>query len=211
MITKRKLKKKVTSREKLTLKGASLAGTSSTRERVVNDYYATPPESTKALLDKESFKGSILEPCVGGGHIAEILKTTYPKATIDCYDLVDRGYPNTQVKDFLNLVTTKKYDNVITNPPYSLAQEFLEKSFEVLKPKGKIAMFLKIQFLEGSKRKELFKKYPPKIIYVFSKRQNPWRNGNPLNEQGKPWSSTICFAWFLWEEGSTSEPIIRWI
>ncbi len=82
---------------------------------------------------------------------------------------------------------------------------------EVVSDNGKIAMFLKIQFLEGAKRREMFKKYPPKYIYVFSKRQNPWRNGNPLNEKGKPWSSTMCFAWFIWEKGSTSEPVVRWL
>lgn len=57
----------------------------------------------------------------------------------------------------------------------------------------------------------MFKKYPPKYIYVFTKRQNPWRNGNSLDEKGKPWSSTMCFAWFVWEKDSTSEPIVRWI
>ena len=76
---------------------------------------------------------------------------------------------------------------------------------------GKIAMFLKIQFLEGAKRREMFKKYPPKYIYVFVKRQAPWNNGSPVDEKGKPWSSTMCFAWFVWEKGFTGEPIVRWL
>ena len=109
------------------------------------------------------------------------------------------------------MILIKKFDNIITNPPYSLAQEFLEKSMSILNNNGKIAMFLKIQFLEGTKRRELFKKYPPKYIYVFSKRQNPWRNGSSVDENGKPWSSTMCFAWFIWEKGFNGEPIIRWL
>ena len=39
-----------------TLSGTSLSGTSVSRSRVADDYYATPPESTKALLEVESLK-----------------------------------------------------------------------------------------------------------------------------------------------------------
>jgi hypothetical protein len=92
-----------------------------------------------------------------------------------------------------------------------LAQEFLEKSFTLLNESGQIAMFLKIQFLEGQKRKLLFKKYPPKVIYVFSTRQSPWNNGSQVDETGKPWASTMCFAWFVWEMGFIGDPIIKWI
>lgn len=134
------------------LKGANLAGTSTTRERVSNDYYATPYESTKALLNNVKFYGNFLEPCVGGGHIAEIIKEYYPNKQVYCMDLVDRGYPNTLVADFLTYdFLNQKFDNIITNPPYNLAQEFLEKSMKITNNGGKVAMFLKIQFLEGGK------------------------------------------------------------
>ena len=193
-----------------TLKGSALAGTSSTRERAENDYYATPYESTKALLDVESFIGDFIEPCVGGGHIAEVVKEYYPNSNVVGVDLVDRGYDNTIVSNYFDY----KFDgdfNVVTNPPYSMAQEFLEHSMDNLKEGKKVAMFLKIQFLEGAKRRELFKKYPPKVVHVFSKRQNPWRNGSPVDEKGKPWSSTMCFAWFVWEKGYNGQTTVNWI
>lgn len=194
------------------LSGTSLVGTSTTRERANYDYYATPYQATEMLLDEVKFSGNFLEPCVGGGHIVDVVKKYYPDECVYGVDLVDRGYPNTLVADFLTHdFLGQKFDNVVTNPPYSLAQEFLEKSMEVVNDGGKIAMFLKIQFLEGAKRREMFKKYPPKYIYVFSKRQNPWRNGSPVDEKGKPWSSTMCFAWFVWEKGFTGEPIVRWL
>ena len=193
-----------------TLSGTSLSGTSTTRERVEDDYYATPYVGTQMLLDNVDFTGNFLEPCVGGGHIAEVIKQYY-NTEIFGSDLINRGYPNTLVADFLTYDFDRKFDNIITNPPYSLAQEFLEKGMEVVNNNGKIAMFLKVQFLEGAKRREMFKSYPPKYIYVFTKRQNPWRNGSQVDEKGKPWSSTMCFAWFIWEKGSKSEPIIRWL
>lgn len=197
---------------KKVLSGTSLAGTSTTRERANYDYYATPYQATEMLLDEVKFSGNFLEPCVGGGHIADVIKRYYPNECVYGIDIVDRGYPNTLVADFLKHdFLDKKFDNVVTNPPFSLAQEFLEKSMEVVNDGGKIAMFLKIQFLEGAKRRDMFKKYPPKYIYVFSKRQNPWRNGSPVDEKGKPWSSTMCFAWFVWEKGFTGEPVVRWL
>ena len=197
---------------KKVLSGTSLAGTSTTRERANYDYYATPYQATEMLLDEVKFSGDFLEPCVGGGHIVDVIKRYYPDECVYGVDIVDRGYPNTLVADFLKHdFLGQKFDNVVTNPPFSLAQEFLEKSVEVVNDGGKIAMFLKIQFLEGAKRREMFKKYPPKYIYVFVKRQAPWNNGSPVDEKGKSWSSTMCFAWFVWEKGFTGEPIVRWL
>lgn len=111
--------------------------------------------------------------------------------------------------DFLTENYPEKFNNVITNPPFSLAKEFAEKALEV--STGKMILFAKIQFLEGRQRKDFFAAHPPKAVYVFSKRVNPLRNGLEVDENGKPWSSTMCFAWFVWEHGYTGEPCIRWI
>lgn len=194
------------------LSGTSLAGTSTKRDRADNDYYATPTSATSDLFNVVDFSGNFLEPCVGAGHIAEVIKQYYPGSAVIGLDLVDRGYENTIVSDFLTYdFGGAVFDNIVTNPPYSIAQEFLEKGMQIVAPNGKIAMFLKIQFLEGSKRKKMFEKYPPEYIYVFSKRQNPWRNGRAVDENGKPWQSTMCFAWFVWKKGFAGEPTIRWI
>ena len=130
---------------------------------------------------------------------------------ITAIDIVDRGYPNTIVADFLNYQTEKRYDGIITNPPYSLAKEFVEKGMELLTDNGQMLMFLKIQFLEGAKRKDFFKKYPPKYIYVFTNRMATWNNGEALDPKGKRWATTMCHAWFIWEKNSMTEPIIRWL
>lgn len=201
-----KLKRKV-------LSGSKLAGGDPKNGRVENDYYATDPKAVEMLLNNYDFNAStILEPCVGGGHIAKVLRKEFPEASITCLDLVDRGYPDTIVKDFLKWRTDKRFDCIISNPPYSLAQEFIEKSLKLLRNKGKIAMFLNIRFLESSKRKDLFDAYPPKYIYVFRNRMATWNNGNPVNpDTGKKWATTLCHAWFIWEKNSKTEPIVRWL
>lgn len=106
-----------------------------------------------------------------------------------------------------------KFDTIVTNPPYVLASEFIRHSMDLLENGGQLAMFLKIQFLEGAKREKLFTDYPPKYVYVFRKRVSAWNNGVEVNpDTGRPWSSTITFCWYIWQKGLKHiEPVIRWI
>lgn len=194
-----------------TLSGGKLAGGNPESKRVEYDYYATNPKAVEMLLEKYKLKGyDFLEPCVATGNIANTLMK-HQDCNVDGIDIVDRGYPNTIVTDYLTYKTEKKYDGVISNPPFSLAQEFIEKSLELVKDGGQVVMFLKIQFLEGKKREEFFNEFPPKYVYVFRNRMATWNNGKETDENGKRWATTMCHAWFVWEKGNTEEPIIRWL
>jgi len=178
------------------LKGSSLAGKSATRERVDNDFYVTPENAIESILKLEKLEGNIWECACGDGAISKVLDKHYPTNEIFSTDIIDRGYGKGGI-DFLK--TEIKVDNIITNPPFNLAKEFIERA--ISSARKKVIMFAKIQLLESADRKALFDKYPAKTIYVFSKRINPLRNGNPTNENGKKWASTMCFAWFVWEIG----------
>lgn len=199
--------------EKKVLTGTNLAGMSTTRERVDNDFYATPLNATKAILNEVKLYGSILEPAAGQGHISKVLREYYPYSEIVSTDLVQRGerfgIPIQSDIDFLTYEFNRKFDNIITNPPFNLAQEFIERALKL--SNYKVIMFAKIQLLEGNKRRVMFDNTPLKYVYVFSKRVNPLRNGEALDEKGKPWASTMCFAWFVWEHGYEGEPIVRWL
>lgn len=198
----------------MSLQGGKIAGGNPETKRADLDYYATNPVAVEMLLNNHHFNSrqTILEPCVGGGHIANYISSIYRSSDITGIDLAYRGYKDTIVADYLTYETDKKYDLIITNPPFSQAQEFIEKSIDLINDSGSVAMFLKLNFLEGVKRKEFFEKHPPKYIYVFRKRMATWKNGNPINpETNKKWSETICFAWFIWEKNSKTEPIIRWL
>ncbi len=191
------------------MKGHSLAG-SGAEDRVEHDYYATDPKSVEALLDAHEITGhSFYEPACGEGHISKVLQARYPNAFHFATDLVSRGYGEGGV-DFL----TTKYDTeftwIITNPPFKDAREFIEKSLGYTNTG--VAMFLKIQFLESESRKDWLQNSPLKYVYVFSKRQVIFRNGEELDPKtNKKWANTMCFAWFVWEHGYTGEPIVRWL
>lgn len=196
------------------MQGAKIAGGNPATARVEHDYYATDPRAVWMLMERHPFDlTSWLEPCVGAGHIAEtVAEYRLPGSQETALDLVYRGYPYTIEQDFLTWETDQRFTSIITNPPYSLAGEFVEKGMSLLAPHGQMAMFMKIQFLEGMKRKELFEKYPPKYIYVFRNRMATWNRGMPIDPAtGKKWATTMCHAWFIWENGFQGEPVVRWL
>lgn len=189
------------------LNGNSLAGFSN--NRVENDFYATDPKSVKDLIDAhfdDYNDASVWEPAAGMGHISNSIEPHF--ANVYSSDLIDRGC-GYDTFDFLGYRGDKKVDWVITNPPFKHAQEFIEKSLDVANIG--VAMFLKIQFLEGKKRKELFKNTPLKHVYVFSARQTIFTGGEEFDEKGKRRANTMCFAWFVWEKGYEGRPMIGWI
>lgn len=173
-------------------------------EREPNDYYATDPRAIPLLLEQEVFADIIAEPACGEGHLSKALENT--GKTVISSDIVDRGYGS--VSDFFE--RTEPYRNgvdLITNPPYSKAVEFAEHGMELLGYGQKMALLLKIQFLESEKRRRFFEKYPPKTIYVFTHRIICAMNG----DFEKYTSSAMCYCWFVWEKGFKGDPVIKWI
>jgi hypothetical protein len=173
-------------------------------ERQTHDYYATPPNSVIYLLWREDFSTHILEPACGEWHISKVLWLATHKVTSS--DLIDRGYG--EQRDFLwSDFMDSWHGDIITNPPFSMATEFLEKGMSIIRDEQKFAMLLRIQFLEWVKRNEVFKRYPPKTIYVFSRSIRCAKNWDFVNATGN--ASTYC--WFVWQKWFTGKPQIEWI
>ena len=166
--------------------------------REKDDYYATPPSCTKALLCVEQFVGDVYEPCCGQGHISEVLIDK--GYHVESSDLVDRGYGKPRV-DFL--METKPRKNVVTNPPYRNALDFVRKATDLAD--NKVAMLLKLNFLEGVARKEFFMTRPPAKVYVFSSRQSLMKGGVPHK------GGMIALAWCVWEKNYNGETKVNWI
>lgn len=173
-------------------------------DRAEHDYYATSPEAVEELLKVEKFTKKVWECACGEGHISKVLEAHGYE--VISTDLIDRGFGEGYV-DFLKTEKTNIPFDIVTNPPYKFAKEFVEKAIEVIADGRKVAMLLKIQFLESVKRRELFDKHPPMKIYVFSKRIGCARNG----DFGACSNSAMCFAWFVWQKGYTGDAVVKWI
>ncbi len=174
--------------------------------RQKHDYYATEPKAVELLLAEETFAPTIWECACGEGHLSKAIeKAGY---SVLSTDLVYRGFGYPMSVDFLSAKSEGCFTgDIITNPPYKYALEFVEQAIRVVKPHNKVAMFLKLTFLEGQKRKSFFKSNPPKTIYVSSSRLICAKNG----EFEKYGSSAIAYAWYVWEKGYSGDPVIKWI
>lgn len=163
-----------------------------------SDSFPTPPVATNALLDLVQFEGGVLEPASGEGYLSrELVRRGY---RVEESDIVPyHGRPSV---DFLTY--TESVDNIITNPPYSLAEKFVTHSLSLVRYRA--AFLMRLAFCESTKRKELFHKFPPEQIIVMSKRlpfldqaTGTWRGGG-----------TFAHAWFIWNKSHKGDTTIKW-
>lgn len=171
-------------------------------ERESNDFYATEPKAIKLLMEVEKFNHNIWECCCGTGHLSEAMKEL--GYNVISSDLIDRGYGKGGV-DFLQCNKQWKGD-IITNPPYKFANQFIVKSLELLQTGNKLAMFLPIRYLEGKARRKIFEENPPEVVYISSGRIVCAINGDFKKVKG----SAMSYAWFIWKKGYKGETKLRW-
>ena len=183
-------------------------------EREENDFYATDPFAINIVLPALKNIGlnkNIWECACGKGHLAQRLKEN--GYNVYASDLVDRGYG--EVKDFLS--SKEKFNgDILTNPPFRFAEDFVKKGFEVLSEGSRIILFLKIQFLETKSRKKLFEDYPLEYVIVNSERICCAKDGqfdkyfNKRN--GRYVGGTQFYAWYVFKKTETKiEPRILFV
>ena len=175
-------------------------------ERETNDYYATDPRAVDLLLREEVFCHRVWEPACGEGHMSEVLKAH--GYDVLSSDLIDRGYGDGGVNFLAIPAHGDKECDIITNPPYKYAKEFVEHALDMVADGHKVAMFLKIQFLEGKARRALFDATPPQTVYVSSGRLRCAMNGE-FDKYAK--SNAVCYAWYVWVKGHMGPTYIKWI
>lgn len=173
----------------------------SSQDRQAEDYYATDPVAAEWLDRIEDLDNRIWECACGEGHIAKVFVRNGHE--VMSTDLIDRGYGRGGV-DFLKC-QEQFYGDIVTNPPYKYAQEFIEHALELIPEGNKVCMFLKVQFLEGKNRKKFFASHPPKRVWVSSSRISCYTNG-----EFKKTSSMLALAWYVWEKGYKGDTILKW-
>ena len=63
-----------------------------------------------------------------------------------------------------------KFDLIISNPPFGLIKEFIDRSMELLAPGGKLVFLLRVNYFGTQKRSEWFHRMMPEYAYVHARR-----------------------------------------
>lgn len=174
------------------------------------DYYPTPPWATRALCERLSLAGkTVWEPACGELYMARPL-AEYAGSVI-ASDIFDYGV-GAQVIDFLSVAddrelfptTPPSCDWVITNPPFRLLTEFLERALKV--SKQGVAFFARTQALEGNDRYERF--FSRGLLTEFH--QFVERVALVGGRVDPDAASASAYAWFVFEHSAPAKPPL-WI
>ncbi|MHA1972824.1 MAG: hypothetical protein ACTSW1_07520 [Candidatus Hodarchaeales archaeon] len=175
-------------------------------ERKPQDFYETPYWVTRVLLDDYLLINkhlTILEPCAGAGAISRQIKKYYPDSFVSQFEI--RGEEEEKLKEFGDIrigdFLTKQlsyYSHVITNPPFSIAKEFLEHTFEQL-PSSEVIMLLPLSILGSDERHEFWKKNPPDTLWILSDRPSFINNK----------TDSSVYAWFGWNTQITGVRFLK--
>ena len=124
--------------------------------REENDYYATCPADVVVFLDKLAADGVVLahrvwEPACGEGHVSKVLQARGHDVLSS--DVIDRGFDGFQRFDFVARLFNHtlsaafggggKYEgDILTNPPFKLASEFIDVGMDRLCDGGRLLLLL---------------------------------------------------------------------
>lgn len=147
------------------------------------DTFYTPECVLTPLLDAMIGSYIIWEPCCGSGALVEpLMKTRHACLASD----IVNG------QDFINWEPEDGFDCIITNPPYSRSDDFLERAYSLGKP---FAFLLPISKLGGSRRENMYRQYGIEII-MLGRRVNFTTPTGKSHKNGS--SATFEVAWFTW-------------
>lgn len=175
-------------------------------KRESNDFYATESTAIDALLEKAELSYNLWECACGAGHLSKrLIELGY---NVKSTDLIDRGFGVGGV-DFLQSTDTFDGD-IITNPPYKYAREFIEKALTLIPDGRRVFMLLKLQFLEGKARRHLFDRGELRTLYVSSSRILCAKNAE-FDKMRAGGGSAVAYGWYEFEKGYRGKPTIEWV
>ena len=187
-----------------------MSATNRGNKRIESDFYATPYEAIETLLrnyEVAEYGDAILEPAAGNGIIIKALRDAgYKKNFIHAVEIRAEEKENlnavadsVEINSFFDVDPTIHFDVIIGNPPYSQAQEFIDKSLQLLNPGGRLIFLLRTNFLESKKRFEWWQDKPPTRLYVLSKRPSFTGKG----------TDATSYSWFIWEKSRYCDAFIK--
>lgn len=177
-----------------------------------NDLYPTPPLATYILHKYGNLPKNIVEPCAGRGNISiELLRNGYNVQSFDLYEYDNSLCNIITGQDVLTLKKPLCANALITNPPYhkDLPRLIAEKGVAEY---DLTALFVRLTYLEGKKRKELFTNHPPSDIIILSDRIKFGTNIiEPINKKDQL-GGMIAYMWVVFNKKSKHENTkVRWV
>ena len=172
------------------------------------DDFPTPPWATRALMehvinDRGPFTSqTCLEPACGAGHMAKVLKEYFGDVTAT--DAFAYGYGS--VRDYLAVpYEANAVDWVITNPPFRLAEAFVQRSMVVARVG--IAILARTVFIESVGRyRAIFERNPPTKFAQYTERV-PMVKGR-LDPKA---TTATGYAWLVSEKDRQDGPKLMWV
>lgn len=173
------------------------------------DDFPTQPWATRALIEYVLKPDRVRdltawEPACNRGHMAKPLGEYFK--TVRSTDIHDYGWEGQEsVEDFLFADLEKQANWIITNPPFRLAEQFIDRAFKVRGWLG-TAMIVRTSFLESVGRyQNLFSIRPPTLIAQYSERV-PMVKGR-LTATG---STATSYCWLVWQRDTLGTRFV-WI
>lgn len=163
--------------------GSRISGGNTAYKRSQSDFYPTPPDVTYALLEFlkiDPGKAVIWEPACGEGHMVKQMEKMGYKVI---------GTDIVHGTDFLTDNPPKNFNWIITNPPFSISEQFIRKCMEYNRP---FALLLKSQYWHAKKRLAIFREKPPTYILPLT-----WRPDFCFGKRGSG-SPLMDVIWCVW-------------
>jgi len=185
-------------------------------ERKEFDFYPTPAGLVRAalpILKEDEYYEPILvlDPGAGYGVWGQEVKRAYPLTHVTGIEIQDFEQPDGYDKwingDYLTMDVTANYDLIVGNPPYKFAQEWVEKSLEIVTENGYVLFLFRTDFLGSIVRYEtLFNKNAPKRVSVSARRPSFTGNRKTGGDNyaaflwSKKWRNKYYLGdWFNWD------------
>jgi hypothetical protein len=193
-------------------------------KHITKELFRTPRNAYLALYKHYPFliKGRCLDPSAGDGRWIEDIIALGNTNKHRIYDIRKSEYKTWKRKGLVKTLGKSnciicdnwldeekppyRYDSIITNPPFSLAEQFVTKSLHWVKPGGKISILQRLNWLGTQKRSIWLKSMPLKYVIVISKRITWELDGKEKNN-----TDNVEYAFFVFQKNFMGKPTVKWL
>jgi len=189
---------------------------SDARNTHISDFYITPKECINCFFQNWIFDlnsefhddmliigthpnlANWLDPCAGGDEkhgmsYPEVIKKLFDPVILDTMDIREDSLADKKEDYLKSKITPEYYDVIITNPPFNIAREIIEKALEDVKEGGYVVMLLRLNFFGSNQRFDFWQKQLPVWTYVHHRRMS-------FTDDGK--TDSIEYVHSVWQKGN---------